>query len=81
MDPNVNSVIRHSCTVLPMGTKIPTEGPRGGKTTVTKSGLIRSVVYFHADERKALRMAAAEQDVSVSDLVRRAVRAYLGVED
>ena len=59
----------------------PTEGPRGGKTTVTKSGLIRTVVYLHHDERRALKIAAAERDCSASDLMRQAIRAYLEIED
>ena len=66
-----------------MGTqdrKTPT-GPRGGTTTVTKSGLIRFVVYLHADERQALRRAAFEREVSASEIVREALRAYLDIED
>ncbi len=60
---------------------IPTEGPRGGKTTVTKRGLIRTVVYLHQDERKALKMAAAERDVPASEIMREALRRHLGIED
>ncbi len=82
MDPDVNSVSGQVCTVWPMGTQdIPTEGPRGGKTTVTKTGLIRTVVYLHHDERRALKIRAAEEDTSASDLMRQALRAYLDVED
>ena len=62
-------------------TRRPFEGPRGGKTTVTKSGLVRTVVYLHPDERKALKMAAAERDVSGSDIMREALRAHLDIED
>ena len=84
MDPIVNSALVALCTVAPMGTKdtdIPTEGPRGGKTTVTKSGLMRVVVYLHPDERKALKLAAVERDCSGSDIVRQALREHLGIED
>ncbi len=85
MDPAVNPDTSTGCTVPPMGTTdsrgTPTEGPRGGKTTVTKSGLIRTVVYLHWDERRALKLAAAERDVSGSDIMRAALREYLGVED
>lgn len=56
-------------------------GPRGGKTTVTKGGLIRTVVYLHPDERRALRFAAAEREQAASEIVREALRAYLGIED
>ena len=66
-----------------MGTKDSgiTEGPRGGKTTVTKSGLIRTVVYLHPDERKSLKLAAVEQEVSGSDIMRAALRQYLDIPD
>jgi len=62
VDTGVNSDFGQWCTVLPMGTKdtdVPTEGPRGGRTTVTKSRLIRTVL--HADERKALRRRRARR--------------------
>ena len=83
MDPAINTVCDDLCTVPPMGTTDTPikEGPRGGKTTVTKSGLIRTVVYLHPDERKALKLAAVEQEVSGSDIMRAALRQYLGIED
>jgi hypothetical protein len=56
-------------------------GPRGGKTTVTKSGLIRTVVYLHPDERKALRLASAEREQPASEIMREALRQYLGIEE
>jgi hypothetical protein len=56
-------------------------GPRGGKTTVTKTGLIRFVAYLHPDERQALRLAAFEREVSASEIVREALRAHLNIED
>lgn len=59
----------------------PTEGPRGGKTTVTKSGLIRAVVYLHPDEREALRRAAFEEDRPASEIMREALRRHLRLED
>jgi hypothetical protein len=62
-------------------TKTPTTGPRGGTSTVTKTGLIRFVVYLHQDERQALRRAAFERETSASDIVRRALREYLEIED
>ena len=59
----------------------PTEGPRGGKTTVTKAGLIRSVVYLHPDEREALRRAAFEEDRPASEIMREALRAHLHLDE
>jgi len=67
----------------PMGTRKsgkPEMGPRGGKTTVTKSGLIRSVVYLHPDEREAVRRAAFERDQPASEIMREAIREYLGLD-
>lgn len=61
-------------------TQTPTEGPRGGKTTVTKSGLIRAVVYLHPDEREALRRAAFEEDRPASEIMREALRQHLGIK-
>lgn len=83
MDTAVNSTRGDLCTVFPMDTddSCTPEGPRGGKTTVTKRGLIRTVVYLHADERKALKLRAVHEDVSGSDVMRRALRAYLNMED
>jgi hypothetical protein len=57
------------------------QGPRGGTTTVSVAGLIRTVVFLHPDERKALKMAAAERDVSASEIMREALRRFLGIED
>jgi hypothetical protein len=56
-------------------------GPRGGKTTVTARGLVRTVVYLHPDERKALKLAAVERDVAASEIMREALRRYLALED
>ena len=56
-------------------------GPRGGKTTVTARGLVRTVVYLHPDERKALKLAAVERDVAASEIMREALRRFLGIED
>jgi hypothetical protein len=56
-------------------------GPRGGKTTVTKAGLIRTVVYLHPDERRALRFASAERELPASEIVREAIRLLLKIKD
>ena len=84
MDTLVNSAYEDLCRVPPMGTRdkeTPVTGPRGGTSTVTKSGLIRFVVYLHQDERQALRRAAFEREVSASEIVREALRAHLDIED
>lgn len=53
-------------------------GPRGGQTTVTPGGLTRVSTYLGSDERDAVRRRAFEEDRSISDVIRSAVRHYLG---
>lgn len=57
------------------------EGPRGGTSTVYPSGLLRKTCYFNADEWEAVRRKAFAEEISMAEVVRAAVRAYLGVED
>jgi hypothetical protein len=40
-----------------------------------------STIWFHADEAEALRVAAFEQRRKESEIVREAVRRFLGIED
>ena len=63
-------------------TKAKTTGPRGGKTTVSKSGhMVRKTLWLHRDEEEALRRAAFETRRSESDLMRDALREYFELED
>lgn len=55
-------------------------GPRGGQTTVTPGGLTRVSTYLESDERDAVRRRAFEEDRSISDVIRSAVRHYLGFQ-
>lgn len=55
-------------------------GPRGGKTTVTKSGKLRTVIFLEPEEKRALKVAAAERDCSASDLAQEAIRRFLGLD-
>ena len=60
----------------------PGKKPSGKAPSMrTPGGLIRKVAYLHADEVAALRRLAYEEARSESDIIREAVRAYLGVED
>lgn len=59
----------------------PGTGPRGGKTTVTKGGLIRVVIYLSPDERKALKQAALDREMPASEVMREALRNFLNLED
>ncbi len=68
--------------VIPMAkpTK-PQTGPRGGETTVSKSGMVRKTLWVHGDEAEALRQRAFKERRAESEIVREALRAYLGIED
>lgn len=55
-------------------------GPRGGETTVTPGGLTRISAYLDGDERDAVRRRAFEDDRSISDVIRSALRFYLEIE-
>jgi len=47
----------------------------------TTRGLVREVSYLHPDEAAALASRAEEKRCSKSEIIRRALRKYLGVED
>jgi hypothetical protein len=56
-------------------------GPRGGTTTVTKSGMVRKTMWFNQDEAEALRVRAFEERKPESEIVREALRRFLGIPD
>jgi hypothetical protein len=47
----------------------------------TARGLVREVCYLHPDEVEALTRRAELKKSSRSEIMRRALRAYLGIED
>ena len=47
---------------------------------ITKTG-VKKTLWFHKDEAEALRTAAFEQRRKESELIREAVRRFLGLED
>ncbi len=49
---------------------------RGG---ITKTG-VKKTLWFHADEAEALRREAFERRMKESEIIRTAVREYLGIE-
>jgi len=57
------------------------KGPRGGETTVSKSGMVRKTLWLHGDEADALREKAYQERRAESEIVREALRAHLGIED
>ena len=53
-----------------------TTGPRGGKTTVTPSGLQKTSAYLRPDQMRALQRGKR----TASGLLRRAVDRYFGLD-
>ena len=47
----------------------------------TGRGLIREISYLHEDESRALEERAKKERASKAEIIRRALRAYLGIED
>lgn len=64
-----------------MSKKKPMRGPRGGRYTVTKTGLVRKTFNLHRDEWQALRRRAFEEERPASEIVREMLREYLGLDD
>lgn len=53
----------------------------GGRQPFTGRGLVREVSYLHPDEAQALADRAKKERASKAEIIRRALRAYLGIED
>jgi 3-phenylpropionate/cinnamic acid dioxygenase small subunit len=47
----------------------------------TKGGLTRETAYLYEDEERALEDRASRERCSKSEVIRRALRSYLSVED
>ena len=50
-----------------------------GKKSLTRGGLVRVQSYLYGDEMAAVEKAAKRERCSQSELIRRAVRAYLRI--
>jgi hypothetical protein len=59
----------------------PPQGPRGGSTTVSASGMVRKTLWLHGDEAEALRERAYRERRPESEIMREALRRLLGIED
>jgi hypothetical protein len=57
------------------------ERDREERKPSTARGLVREVSYLHPDEAEALKKRAELKRVSKAEIIRRALRAYLGIED
>lgn len=66
------------CILTPMPER---KQDREERKPATARGLIREVSYLHPDEAEALEKRAELKRVSKSEIIRRALRAYLGIED
>lgn len=55
------------------------KGPRGGTTTVTKSGMVKKNLWIPRDEAEALRDKAYNERRSEADIIREGLRAVLQV--
>lgn len=52
-------------------------GPRGGTTTLTKSGMVRKNFWLPVDEAEELRLRAFQERRSEADIIRAALRGEL----
>jgi hypothetical protein len=52
-------------------------GPRGGTTTLTKSGMVRKNFWLPVDEAEELRLKAFQERRSEADIIRAALRGNL----
>ena len=56
-------------------------GPRGGESTISKTGMIRITLWLHADEAEALRVKAFKERRTQAEILRDGLRRVLAVED
>ena len=56
-------------------------GPRGGETTISKTGMVRKCIWLHEDESEALRYKAFKERRTESDILREGLRQVLRLED
>jgi hypothetical protein len=56
-------------------------GPRGGETTVSKTGMLKKTLWLHPDEAEALRNRAFTERRTEAEILREGLRRVLGLED
>jgi Ribbon-helix-helix protein, copG family len=64
-----------------LGMSRPSKAKGQHRKPFTTRGLIREVSYLHPDEAEALARRAEVKRCSKSEVIRRALRKYLGIED
>jgi 3-phenylpropionate/cinnamic acid dioxygenase small subunit len=55
-------------------------GPQETRKHRTKGGLTRETAYLYDDEEKSLEQRAEKERTSKSEIIRRALRAYLQIQ-
>jgi hypothetical protein len=59
----------------------PRKDESAERKPATSRGLIREVSYLHPDEAAALAKRAEQKRTSKSEVIRQAIRSFLGIED
>jgi len=59
-------------------TKRPPTGPRGGTTTVTRSGMVKKNLWVPEEQAEALRTKAFDERRSEADIIREGLALVLG---
>lgn len=60
---------------------VPAKAKKPAPRTATSRRLVREIAYHHRDEVEAPAQKAAKKRTSKSEIIGRALRTYLGVED
>ena len=59
-----------------------TEGPKGGKTTISKDGnLVRKTIFIDRDVEEALRDDAHQRRISEAAIIRELLRQHYGFDE
>jgi hypothetical protein len=58
-----------------------TKAKRPARKASTSRGLIRETTYLHSDEEQALIAYSERRQISKAETLRRALRAFLRIED
>ena len=67
--------------VYPLRMPKAIKAPRPRQKHTTKGGLTRETAYLYDDEEMALEERATKERCSKSEIMRRALRAYLGIDN
>jgi hypothetical protein len=71
---------RPGCLVVLVPMQRKPEGTHERKKFITQGGKVRETVYLFENEEEALEARAKKLHASKSEIMRRAIRAYLGLD-